>query len=80
MKVDLSNSQQVMDVLKLKPHSVYLVLVKHRANNPTHKAILFTGFPNGGNSEVYCNNYEEPYSMMSLYSIKIVKYLTKIKD
>jgi len=80
MKVDINNPQQVMDVLELKPHSVYLVLVKHRDNNPSHKAVLFTGFPNGSNSEVYCNNYEEPFSMMTLYSMKILKFLTKMED
>lgn len=79
MKVDVKKPEQVFDLLNLKEHSVYKVRVKHKANNPEHEAILFTGFKCGNYCEVYNNSYDTATSMMDLYSMKIIRFLTELK-
>jgi len=74
------SKKEIKDLSKtLSEHSTYLVEVKCNANNPEHQAILFTGFNNGSYSEVYSNSYGEPISLYSLYQIKVIKFLCKVK-
>ena len=78
MKVELNKSEDIFNHFNLDENSVYLVRVKCRANNPEHKSILFTGFKNGSYCEIYNNNYDDPIKMDQVYSMKVVKKLTKL--
>ena len=79
VQVQITEFKDLWDFLKLKEHTLYKVKVKHTANNPEHMAFLFTGFKNGNYCEVYTNTYEMPVDVINVYSIKIVKELSKIK-
>lgn len=81
MKIKINNKtpQEVFEALKLKENTLYKVKVKVTNNNLEHTAFLFTGFKTGAYCEVYTNSYEQPIKMMSCYSIKVSKKLSKIK-
>jgi len=78
MKVELSKAEDIFNHFKLEENTTYLVRVKHKANNIEHKAILFVGFKNGNYCEVYNNSYDRPTPMTSIYSMKVIKKLTKL--
>jgi len=80
IKITVDNIETLFEVLKLKEHHLYKVLVKMRANNPTHIAFLFTGFKNGNNCYIYTNSHDDPTRLQEIYSIKIIKALTHIGD
>lgn len=66
---------------KLQGSSAYLVSVKITKENVEHKAILFTGFSNGAYWSIYNNSYDNgPSKFDDIYSIKIIKLLTKISS
>lgn len=78
MKVELYKSEDIFKHFGLDESSVYLVKVKCRADNPEHKAILFTGYKNGNYCEVYTNTYGSAMPMNSIYSMKVIKKLTTL--
>lgn len=73
-------SEQIFKSLKLKKHTLYRVIVKSTKDNIKHYAFLFVGFKSGSYCEVYSNNYDQPRPMNKMYSIKIDKKLSKIKN
>ena len=78
MKIEVDKIEDVFELLKLEEHTLYKVLVKHKHNNPSHEAYLFTGFKSGS----YCyvtTRGDEGTPMMELYSMKVLKKLTKLK-
>jgi len=78
MKVELKKSEDIFQHFNLEENTCYLVAVKCRANNPEHKSILFTGFKNGSYCEIYSNTYDNPIKMEDVYSMKVVRKLTKL--
>lgn len=57
---------------ELDEHSVYVVMVQHRASNPPHRAILLTGFKSGAYAKLVRENYEREYGPGELYSMEVV--------
>lgn len=78
-KIFVDKSEKVFEALDLLENTAYLVLVKSTSQNPTHEAVLFTGFKNGNYCEIYNNSYDKPLKMMDIYSIKILKKLHTFK-
>lgn len=72
-KIKLNDYKELL--WQLQECAVYLVEVTHNENNPEHKAILFMWFKNGAYCEIYSNNYERPYNLSEIYTIKIIKKL-----
>ena len=79
MKAIIGSVDISIAIGKLQEHATYLVDVKCSPNNVEHKAILFTGFKTGGYRQVYTNSYEAPIKTSEIHSIKILKFLTKLK-
>lgn len=80
LKIEVTSVEQAFNALNLAENTAYKVLVKVRANNPSHVAILFTGFKNGNYCEVYSNTYGSPVKLKDVYSIVILKKLTELDD
>ena len=75
VNVEIDKVETLFDVLKLEEHTLYKVLIKVRANNPSHISFLFTGFKNGN----YCTLYNggDVLDLKDIYSLKILKKLGK---
>ena len=73
------SAREIFKALKLEEHSLYKCKVKMTENNVEHHSFLFTGFKTGGYCVIYTNNYEAPVLMQKAYSIRKVKFLSKIK-
>lgn len=77
VKVEIDKTETLFEVLKLEEHTLYKVLIKVSATNPTHTSFLFTGFKNGN----YCTLYNggDVIDLKNIYSLKIIKKLGKTK-
>lgn len=73
------SSEEIYKDLELEEHSVYEVVVKNSENNVPHQAFLHTGFKTGGYNMIYQNSYDNAVKLQEMYSVKKVKFLTKIK-
>ncbi len=72
------STEEIYDLLDLEEHTLYEVEVQFFESNPEHQAFLFFGFKSGGYCTVYTTGHEYPSELKELYSIKIIKELTKI--
>ena len=78
-KITINSIEVLYKLADLEEHTLYEVKVQSCAANPTHKAFLFFGFKSGGYGNVYTNNYGQPIKLERIYSIEIIKKLSKLK-